>query len=376
MNDDIFIETRNRDDLFKLSSPTPPQAPKDTVVEDEDIFDVRSDDRRGPETYRTEDVVEDRRSGEDEEVIHKKGGFEDEEVIHKKGGFEDEEIDFKNILNNPDLMDILKRKTKVQSPIPDYSSDEVVHRRVLKLINRSSDVNYEKEHEKVRESAMEAFFIKYQNLKLHYPEHDITFPDNKSLNLIHKHYHEIIKSIYVSMNLGQTQLCYVLCLMVLEFVAVKALGLPMAGFTKMELRRMEKYHSLMIELGESMYSSGEGGEPQPVEWRIASTFIWNIVIFLGIKIASNYLENENLVETIRGIVDKLFETNVNKDDIESGEAKKINSEGEELLSGLSGGGFNDLINLVSNIGSGVTKGMENRQRKKGPVKKNRFIFTE
>lgn len=352
--EDNFILTRNRDDLFKLSSPTP-QDTKELTIDDDDTFDIISDERRGPEVIKR-DVFE--------------------EDFHRLKDEETEKLDFKNILNNPDLLELLKKKTTPRSPVVDYSNDETVQRRVLKLINKSSDVDYEKEHVKVRGSASEAFMIKYQNLKIHYPDmaDTIKFPEGKHLNFIHKHYHGIIKSIYVSMNLGQTQLCYVLCLMVLEFVCVKALGLPMAGFTKMELKRMYKYESLMIELGESWYTSGEGGEPQPIEWRIATSFIWNVVIFLGIKIVSNYLENENMIETIRGIVDKLFENNVNKADIESGDAKRMHAEGEELLSGLNGGGFDNLINIVTNIGGGMTRNMENRQRKKGPVKRNRFVF--
>ena len=363
--EDTFIQTRNRDDLFKLSSPIPEsnERRQEVIIDDDDTFDIRSDERRGPEVFKRDDFAE------EEEFHRPQTTFMEDDS---------EKMDFKNILNNPDLLELLKRKTLPKSPTIDYSSDEMVQRRVLKLINKSCEVNYTKEHLKVQEAAMEAFMIKYQNLKIHYPDMGdvIRFPEGKQLNFIHKHYHGIIKSIYVNMNLGQTQLCYVLCLMVLEFVCVKALGLPMAGFTKLELKRMFKYDSLMIELGESWYTSGEGGEPQPIEWRIATSFIWNVVIFLGIKIISNYMENENMVETVRGIVDKLFEANVSKDDIESGDAKKMHSEGEELLSGLNSGGFNDIINLVTNIGSGMTKNMENRQRKKGPVKKNRFIFTE
>lgn len=363
--EDAFIQTRNRDDLFKLSSPIPQsthsgqysERSKEVIIDDDDAFDSKSDERRGPEIFRRDEF--------------------DEEEFHRPQPSATENLDFKDILNNPDLIELLKKRSVPKSPTVDYSSDEMVQKRVLKLINKSCDVDYEKEHDKVKEAVTEAFMIKYQNLKIHYPDmaETIKFPEGKQLNFIHKHYHGIIKSIYVSMNLGQTQLCYVLCLMVLEFVCVKALGLPMAGFTKMELKRMYKYESMMIELGESWYSSGEGGEPQPIEWRIATSFIWNVVIFLGIKILSNYLESENLVETIRDIVDKLFESNVSKDDIESGDAKKMHSEGEELLSGLSGGGgFESLINMVTNIGGGMTRNMENRQRKKGPVKRNRFVF--
>lgn len=269
------------------------------------------------------------------------------------------------------------------TPLPDYSDNEVVNHRVKELITNGGEINYDGEDEAVKEASLEAFTVKYQNLAINYPEYNIVFPDGKSLNTIHKHYHEIIKSIYVNMNLGQTQLAYILCLMVLEFVCVKALNLPMAGFTKMELKRMYKYNSLMIELGESMYSTG-GGKPAPIEWRIASTFFWNVVIFLGIKIISSYIGGESMVDIVRNVIDKMMDNPITPENIETGEAKNINSQQNDMgdmfgnLFGGSGDGTSELTELISTLGTNFTEKMEsgkkNESSKGGGKKKSRIIF--
>ena len=275
---------------------------------------------------------------------------------------------------------------KTMTPLPDYSDNDVVNYRVKELINNGGEVNYDKEDEAVKEAVMSAFMVKYQNLTINYPEHTIIFPEDKSINIIHKHYHEVIKSIYVNMNLGQTQLAYILCLMVLEFVCVKALNLPMAGFTKMELKRMYKYNSLMIELGESMYSTG-GGKPAPIEWRIASTFLWNVVIFLGIKIISSYIGGESMVDIVRNVIDKMMDNPITPENIETGEAKNINSQQSDmgdmfgnLFGGGSGDGTSELTELISTLGTNFTEKMESGKKKEndkgrgGGKKKSRIIF--
>lgn len=269
-------------------------------------------------------------------------------------------------------------KPSFKTPVPDYSDEAALNKRVLTLINNSGDVNYDNEPQNVQDSCMDAFVIKYQNLTINYPDHNIKFPENKSVGTVHKHYHEVIKSIYVNMNLGQTQLIYILSLMVIEFLCVKVFAIPMSGFTKMELKRMYKYQSMMIELGEAMYPEGESGPPSPIEWRIASTFIWNIVVFIGIKIVSNYLGGEQMMDVIRNVVDKMLDNPITKDNIESGEAKNLNNEGEDLLGNLfsSEEGTGELLDLISNLGTSFTKKMENNKGGGKPSKKKRFIFND
>ena len=47
---------------------------------------------------------------------------------------------------------------------------------------------------------MEAFRVKFSNLKVNYPDKKIEFPEGKKLERVHKAYHSHIKNIYVNMN--------------------------------------------------------------------------------------------------------------------------------------------------------------------------------
>ena len=269
-------------------------------------------------------------------------------------------------------------KPPILSPRIDLSDEDDINRRVSFLVNKSSDVNYQKEPKEIMELCLDAFEHKFNNLKTNYPEYNIKFPKDKSLEKIHKIYHQTIKSIYVNMNIGQTQLVYILTLMVLEFLAVKFLNIPMAGFTKMELKRMYKYNSLMIELGESMYPMG-GGDSSPIEWRILSTVGWNVIIFLAVKIISSYVGGDAMMETIRSVMDDLTDSPVTKENIETGTAKNMDTTSglsgmvEDIIGGGKGDGMNGFVDIISNLGTSFTEKMESKP-KSGKAKKSRIIF--
>ena len=270
------------------------------------------------------------------------------------------------------------------TPVIDISDEDEINEKVNELISNPGKQHYDKESRKIQEMCTEAFRIKYENLKMNYPERKIEFPEGRKLHRIHTTYHSIIKNIYVNMNLGQIQLSYILSLMALEFIAIKAFGIPMAGFTKMELKRMYRYNHLMIEIGESFYSTGGGvgGKPEPLEWRIFTSFSWSIVIFLGLKFLSKYVGGESMTDVIRTAVDKVLDNPVTVDNIENGTAAAApagqESDGlgglfEGMMGGGDGGGFADIL---ANIGTNFTEKMENKGGKKENKSKRRVIFEE
>jgi hypothetical protein len=282
-------------------------------------------------------------------------------------------VDFKDIFQGADFKKMFPIP-HIKDPTPDYSDEDEVNERVRKLINNSNNVEYGGEDDRVKEAALEAFEIKYKSIAGKYPDYSVKFNREKSLNSIHKNYHSVVRSIYAHMNVGQTQMGYILILLVWEVVCIKIFNLPMAGFTKMEMKRMFKYNALMIEIGEDMYTSGGEGEVQDIKWRIGTAFLWNIV-----KILSSYMGGDSMIDTIRTIVDKLFENNINIDNIESGEAKKINEEENDLFSGLFDGGSDgtsELAEFISSLGSSFTQGMENSRKGPRPKNKSRVIFDD
>ena len=287
-------------------------------------------------------------------------------------------VDFKSIFKGADFNKMFPIP-HIKDPTPDYSDEDEVNERVRKLIGNSNNVDYSGEDDRVKEAALNAFELKYESIAEKYSKYAQKFNRSKNLNSLHKNYHGIIRTIFAHMNVGQTQMGYILVLLVMEVICIKVFNLPMAGFTKMEMKRMFKYNALMIEIGEDMYSSGGDGEVQDIRWRIGTAFLWNIVIFLGIKILSSSLGGEGMIDTIRTIIDKLFENNINIDNIESGEAKQINEDEGELFSGLFEGGSDgtsELTEFISSLGNSFTQGMENNRKGPRPRNKSRVIFDD
>lgn len=264
---------------------------------------------------------------------------------------------------------------KPETPIS-VIDDEDVNDRVYKLVNNSSDIDYSNETNEVKLLALDLLRAKFDNLRMIYKDRNIVYPENKKLNTVHKKYHEEIKAIYVSMNLSQIQIGYVVFVMAIEFCCVKFLKLPMSGYTKMELKRIYKHQQLMIEIGHSMYKlgGGEGGGSQwSLEWRVGSTMLWNIAMFLCVKFLSNYIGGESMIEVIRNIIDGVLENPVSKNDVENGTFQNNNNTEADLLS-LFGGGKegNGLADLIANVGTKMTENIE----KKPTEKKSKIIFDD
>ena len=270
------------------------------------------------------------------------------------------------------------------SPTParavDVEDEDEIQERVNDLMNDPGKIDYSLEQEEVRAACYESFKSKFQALALNYPDRGIVFPEGKSLNKVHDAYHAIIKSIYVNMNLGQIQLGYIIVLMAIEFVCVKAFNIPLAGFTKMELKRMYRYNQLMVELGENLYSAG--GTEWPIEWRILGTLVMNIVIFISLKFLAQYVGGESMTEVIRNAVDKVLDNPVTKDNIESGTAtKNTTADGlGSMMEGMMGGGdTGGIADIIASLGTGFTQKMEKKAAAgttTAKKKKRRFIFDD
>lgn len=268
----------------------------------------------------------------------------------------------------------------VKNNFVDIDDEDDVIERVNDLINDPGKIDYNLEQEEVRNACIETFKSKFQNLKLNYPEQGIEYPEGKSLNKVHDTYHAIIKSIYVNMNLGQLQLGYIIILMAIEFVCVKAFNIPLAGFTKMELKRMHRYNQLMVELGENLYSVGSGS--WPIEWRILGTLVMNILIFVALKFLAGYVGGESMTEVIRNAVDQVLDNPVTKDNIETGNIGTQSSTaggglGSMMEGMMSGGNGNGMADLIASLGTGFTEKMEkSKSTSATKTKKRRFVFED
>ena len=119
----------------------------------------------------------------------------------------------------------------------------------------------------------------------------------------------------------------------------------------------------MVELGESMYSTGGG--LWPLEWRILGSVLMNIAVFIALSSFAKYLGCDakgNMEETIRSMVDGILDNPITKEDTESGKTSKPASAGPmgglgDLMGGMGGNGFADILVF---FGTDFTKSMEKK----------------
>jgi len=266
----------------------------------------------------------------------------------------------------------------IRSPKVDLTDDDDVNEHVRKLVSYSGQIDYDKEPDKVQELCEEIYRSKFQTLRVHYPEYEPEYPEGKSLNKVHKYYHELIKNIYVNMNIGQYETWYLIVLLAIEVIVVQVFNIPFGGYTKSEMKRMYRKKSMLIELGESWYPDGSG-EKASIQYRLGSDMIWSIVTFIAVKILADWVGGDEMVETCRMVVDKLMDSNITTENIESGEAKNIEaSEGnltDSLLGGF-GGMDGSLKDIIVEMGSQWTEDSSKNKKKKGTNKKNTVIWGE
>lgn len=267
----------------------------------------------------------------------------------------------------------------VRSPKVDLSDDDDVNEHVRKLVSYPGQIDYDKEPDKVQEICEEVFRTKFMNLKVHYPEYESEYPEGKSLNKVHKYYHELIKSIYVNMNIGQYETWYLIGLLALEVVFVQVFNIPFGGYTRSELKRMHRKKSMLIELGEEWYPSGTG-EKASIQYRLAEDMVWNVITFIAVKYLAEWVGGDDMVEKCRSVVETLMDSPINMENIESGEARDIQSGDKNMTEGLLGslGAFGGLEgglkDILVEVGSQFTEGAGSK--KKGRKKKKVISFGE
>jgi hypothetical protein len=92
--------------------------------------------------------------------------------------------------------------------------------------------------------------------------------------------------------------------MVIEVIGVKFLKLNMSGYTMSQMKIMNRYDALFIELGEKWLVSGASN--WPVEARIVMMMLFNAVIFLVVRYLCSWMGVEGLADTLQGWIDSML----------------------------------------------------------------------
>lgn len=348
MTDELIL-TEENDDLFSETLKVTDFNPPKVLERDSESFITRS-----PRVKIVTPIKENKRS---------RGRERD----YRNEDSEDEDSTFQA----PEPMTF----SPTRSPKVDLSDDDEINRRVLKLISFSGEIKYEKEPEKIRDLCEQAFRVKFHSLSINYPQYfkdkDDIYPEGKSLNVVHKYYHEILKNIYVNMNIDNYETWYMIAWLVIELIAVKVFDITIAsGITKSQMARLYKKKTLLIELGEDFFPES-GGEKSSIQYRLGWSFLQDIIVFLAIKYLADCIGGEDMVEWCRELADKLLDNHITPENIESGEANNIEEGNSNLLEemlGSFGGKGGSLKDIIVDLGTSWT---ESTSKNKGKKKRNR-----
>jgi hypothetical protein len=130
------------------------------------------------------------------------------------------------------------------------------------------------------------------------------FNPNASLDAIHDVYAGYVKQVVVSLNCSQYKTYLVIMFLALEAFGTKVLRLDMTGYTRSQLQMMNRYDSILIELGEKYYVSG--GSSWPVEMRLLFMGLTSAVTFIVVKYLSNYLGGNAMMGPIQLAIDQIM----------------------------------------------------------------------
>jgi hypothetical protein len=149
------------------------------------------------------------------------------------------------------------------------------------------------------------FKVKFGILRSTYPAWEVVEPDDSlTLDQIHDLYDHYLKQIMISRESGNYKTYMVIFLMVIEVIGVKFLKLNMSGYTMSQLRIMNRYDELFIELGEKYLVSS--GSNWPVEARIVMMMLFNAVIFLVVRYLCSWMGMEGIADTLQNMIDSML----------------------------------------------------------------------
>lgn len=232
------------------------------------------------------------------------------------------------------------------------------------------------------------FRTKFGILRQSFPQWNIVDPPpSATLDQKHDIYEGHVRQIIVSLNCNQWKVYLVIMFLAIEVFCIKVLGLDARGFTMSQVKIMNRYDQVLVELGEKYYVQGPSN--WPVEARIIMMAAFNGIVFIAVKYLSKWLGGDAMSGTIQGVVDNflgggnLFGQQVQRDQMGiavppgmaqpgvPGAAPGVAPPGDNSLGGLSGilgqlmggngapGGF-DLTAILSQVGTALTGNMQPR----------------
>lgn len=165
--------------------------------------------------------------------------------------------------------------------------------------------NYKGMNQQEMAESRDAFAAQFRILRQRFPDWKIEVPpDSCSLDQIHDIYEGYVKDILISSDCNQWKIYLVLMFLAVETLAIKFLGLDMHGFTAAQVKIMNRYDQILVELGERHYV--QGGSGWSPEAKLIMTAAVNCLVFVLIKFFARSIGGDMMVSDIQAMVDNLI----------------------------------------------------------------------
>jgi hypothetical protein len=203
------------------------------------------------------------------------------------------------------------------------------------------------------------FQMRFSIIQNDWPHMGIVSPSNDmSLEQIHGMYEMYVRHILISQDTDSYKIYMVLGWLLIE-AGCAYVGLNIKGYTLMQMQCMNRYERLLVELGESKYLAvgGSAGYQStwPVELRILFISLVNAVVFIVLKLLSNYLgANDQQIKSLMDTATSYM----------AGTQPSIHTDPSTNLTALpsevsavpaAGGGIIDMIQGFFNGGDGINR---------------------
>jgi uncharacterized membrane protein YgcG len=279
------------------------------------------------------DIEDEEESSEDEEDDEEDEDEEDEE--------DDEEDDEEE--EKPKK----KKKEKTSEQLNEERDRETKSILLNLRAKRMKKVTGEKKTMRRRRAIIVA---RFSILKTNFPGHKLPEYDiYEDVEILEKKYDMAVKHILAKVNSSDYKVYLMVYWAVIELLCCKVFKIDISGFTKFQMRRMIRYETLLIQLGEKNYLTFM--ENWPVEAKLAALSLFHAGVFFVIKMASDYL-GPSAETIIEALVDGLGSESKRANSILGGGGGGGDSGGS---SESSSGGMGDFIGNIMGMMTGKKK---------------------
>jgi len=170
--------------------------------------------------------------------------------------------------------------------------------------------NYSMMSDEESQTMRTQFSTKFSILRSSFPTWNVVFPiESSTLDHIHDVYESYVKQIIVSLNCNQWKVYLILMFFAIEVFVIKALGIDIKGYAISQIKIMNRYDQLLVELGEKYYIQGPSNWPTEIKIIIMASV--NAIIFVVVKYLAKYIGGDAAAAPIHAAINHFLGDSMN-----------------------------------------------------------------